>query len=216
MIFLHGWGGDARAFLFAAKSLKCTSTLVDFYGFGKTPHPNYSLSVSDYAYGVLEIMDTLGIKKATLVGHSFGGRVAIELAAKFPDRVEKLVLVDSAGILPKRGLKFYFRLLKHKILKFLRGYGLEGSADFKSLSGAIAGTFINVVNYDQRHLLKNINAPTAIFWGDKDYDTPLYMAKIFNKKIKNSHLFIFTNCGHFSYLDNSGKFIRILSAFIYG
>ncbi len=216
MIFLHGWGGDAHAFLFAAKQIFCTATLVDFYGFGKTPHPDYPLTVADYAAGVIELMDYLQISSAVLVGHSFGGRVAIEIAAKYPNRVDKLVLVDSAGIKPKRRLKYYYKILKHKILKKIRGYGLEGSADYKALSDAMRGTFINVINYNQKPLLKKITAPTVVFWGDKDKETPLYMAKIFRRKIKDSHLFLFTNCGHFSYLDNSGKFVRILSAFIYG
>ena len=61
--------------------------------------------VKDYADGVLELMDKLNIEKATLVGHSFGGRVAIYIAAKYPEKVEKLVLVDSAGIKPRRDRK---------------------------------------------------------------------------------------------------------------
>ena len=77
-------------------------------------------------------------------------------------------------------------------------------------------TFRNVVNYDETPLLGKISAETAIFWGDNDKDTPLYMAKKLNKKIPNSFLFVLTNAGHFSYLDNSGSFLKILSAFIYG
>ena len=117
MIFLHGWGGDVRSFLFIAKNLGVSATLVDFYGFGKTPHPDYPLTVKDYAEGVIETMDAAGIAKADIVGHSFGGRVAIYLAAYYPERVNKLVLVDSAGVKPRRGIKYYFRITLHKILK---------------------------------------------------------------------------------------------------
>lgn len=81
-----------------------TSTLVDFYGFGKTPHPDYPLTVKDYADGVLELMDKLNIEKATLVGHSFGGRIAIYIAAKYPEKVEKLVLVTARVLSPEGGL----------------------------------------------------------------------------------------------------------------
>lgn len=216
MIFLHGWGGDSRSFLYAAKKLNCSATLIDMYGFGMTPHPDRPLTVSDYAAGVIKLMDKYAIKKASFVGHSFGGRVAIEIAANYPNRVDKLVLVDSAGVKPRRRFKYYFNLLKHKILKKIRGYGLSGSSDYQKLSPVMKRTFINVVNYNQVPLLKSIAAPTAIFWGEDDRETPMYMAKILNKKIVNSYLFVFTNCGHFSYLDNSGKFIAILSAFIYG
>lgn len=216
MIFLHGWGGNAEAFLFAANHLKAyKSVLIDFYGFGRTPHPDYPLTVKDYVNGVIEVMDNLGLKSATIIGHSFGGRVAIELAANFSERVDKLVLVDSAGIKPRRGIKYYFKICVHKILKKF-GRGLKGSSDFQALSPVMKKTFINVVNYDQTYLLEKINSPTAIFWGDNDRATPLYMAKILNKKIKNSALFILTNSSHFSYLDNSGKFLLILSAFLKG
>ena len=149
-----------------------TSTLVDFYGFGKTPHPDYPLTVKDYADGVLELMDKLNIEKATLVGHSFGGRVAIYIAAKYPEKVEKLVLVDSAGIKPRRGIKYRLKILLHKILKMF-GKGLKGSKDYRALSPVMKKTFQNVVNYDETYLLSDITADTAIFWGDKDKDTPL-------------------------------------------
>lgn len=215
MIFLHGWGGDVRSFLFVAKNLSVTSTLVDFYGFGKTPHPDYPLTVKDYVDGVIELMDFLKIEKATFVGHSFGGRVAIYIAAKYPKRVDKLVLVDSAGIKPRRGIKYRVKVFAHKILKKF-GKGLKGSDDYRVLSPVMKKTFQNVVNYDETHLLKDIKADTAIFWGEKDKDTPLYMAKKLNKKIASSHLFLLTNAGHFSYLDNSGYFLRVISAFIYG
>lgn len=103
----------------------------------------------------------------------------------------------------------------HKILKKF-GKGLKGSKDYRVLSPVMKKTFQNVVNYDETYLLSDITADTAIFWGDKDKDTPLYMARKLNKKIKSSHLFLLTNAGHFSYLDNSGYFLKILSAFIYG
>ena len=181
MIFLHGWGGDVRSFLFVAKNLGVRATLVDFYGFGKTPHPDYPLTVKDFAEGVIETMDAAGIAKADIVGHSFGGRVAIYLAAYYPERVNKLVLVDSAGVKPRRGIKYYFKITLHKILKKFGG-GLKGSDDYRALSPVMQATFRNVVNYDETPLLGRISAETAIFWGDNDKDTPLYMAKKLNKK----------------------------------
>lgn len=80
-----------------------TSTLVDFYGFGKTPHPDYPLTVEDYADGVLELMDKLGIKKATLVGHSFGGRVAIYIAQSIPRKSKNSCLWTARELSPEGG-----------------------------------------------------------------------------------------------------------------
>ncbi len=214
MIFLHGWGANLQAFLFVAKALDCRSVLVDFYGFGKTPHPDYPLTVSDYAKGVIDVMKKEGIKSAVIVGHSFGGRVAIEIAAKHAELVEKLVLVDSAGIKPRRGLKYYFKIIVHKLLIKFGGRGLSGSADYRALSPVMKQTFKNVVNYDQKGLLQDIQCETAIFWGTNDTATPLYMARILKRKIKKSYLFLLTNAGHFSYLDSNAKFIKILKAFL--
>jgi Predicted hydrolases or acyltransferases (alpha/beta hydrolase superfamily) len=215
VIFLHGWGGDASAFLFAAKRVKCRATLVDFYGFGRSPEPDAPLTVPDYAAAVLDVMDKEGIKSAVMVGHSFGGRVALELAAKYPERIELLVLVDSAGLRPRRGLRYYLKVFTHKILKRF-GKGLSGSADYRALSPLMKRTFINVVNYNQAYLLKKIKAETAIIWGTHDKVTPWYMAKKFKRKISGSYLFPLTNAGHFSYLDNSAAFVKILSALVGG
>lgn len=214
-VFLHGWGGGIPSFLFVAKQLNCRCTLVDFYGFGKSAHPNFPLTVADYARGVLEILKKQGIKKAAFIGHSFGGRVAIEIAASHPELVSRLVLVDSAGIKPKRTVKYYLKVAVHKVLK-LFGKGLKGSDDYRALSPVMKKTFINVVNYDQTPLLSRITAPTAIFWGDKDKQTPPYMAKKMNRLIADSHIFWLTNAGHFSYLDNSVLFVSILKAFLEG
>lgn len=213
MIFLHGWGSNASAFLFVAREVKCRAVLVDFYGFGKSPEPKEPLTVKSYASAVLEVMQAESLESAVLVGHSFGGRVAIEIAANYPEKVKSLVLIDSAGVRPRRGIRYYFKVLLHKMLKKL-GKGLSGSADYRALSPVMKRTFINIVNYNQTPQLKNVRCETAIFWGDRDRVTPMYMARVLKRKIKRSYLFILTNSGHFSYLDNSAKFLPVFSALL--
>lgn len=215
IIFLHGWGGDASAFLFAAKALadRFRVTLIEFPGFGESEQPPRAYTVADYARCVLRVASALGIERATLVGHSFGGRVSLEIAAKFPHFVDKLALVDSAGLKPRRGLKYYFLIYLHKILVRLGRKGLEGSKDFRALSPVMKSTFKNVVNYDQTPLLKRISCPTAVFWGRDDKDTPPYMAKKFVRNIADSHIF-WLNGGHFAYIDDMGAFMAVLTAFV--
>ena len=82
----------------------CKSIVVDFNGFGETPEPNRPYSVGDYAGEVLSVLEKENIEDTIIVGHSFGGRVALEICAKFPDVARALVLVDSAGIKPRRKL----------------------------------------------------------------------------------------------------------------
>ena len=94
VVFLHGWGGNASAFLFVAERLKsfCRSIVVDFNGFGDTPEPNRPYSVGDYAGEVLSVLEKEGVKKAIIVGHSFGGRFSPSLmgADKYMGGIRKI------------------------------------------------------------------------------------------------------------------------------
>lgn len=190
----------------------CRSIVVDFNGFGDTPEPDRPYTVGDYAGEVLAVLEKESIDKAIFVGHSFGGRVAIELGAKFPDAVEGLVLVDSAGIKPHRHPSYYLKIATHKVLKKLGFNGLKGSRDYRVLSYIMKETFKNVVSYDQQKLLKDISMPTAIFWGKEDKETPLYMAKKL-ATIPDSKVF-YLDGGHYAYVTDLDNFVRILSAFI--
>lgn len=213
-MFLHGWGGDASAFLFCAERLKdeFCCVLPDFRGFGKSAEPKFPFGVADHAADVLALADEAGAERFCLVGHSFGGRVAIEIAARHPERVRSLVLVDSAGLRPRRGVFYRLRVFTHKLLKKLGGKGLAGSSDYRALSPVMKGTFVKVVNYDQTFLLPRIVCPTAVFWGKDDRDTPLYMAKRFVRGIRDSSLFLLEG-GHFAYLEDE-RFFPILRAFL--
>ncbi len=186
---------------------------MDFNGFGETPEPQIPYGVGDYAGEVLSVLEKEGVKNAIFVGHSFGGRVAIEIAAKFSDAVRGLVLVDSAGLKPRRKLSYYAKIFVHKFLKKLGFKGLKGSKDYQVLSFIMKETFKKVVSYDQTYLLKDISVPTAIFWGNCDKETPPYMARKFEKNIKDSKLF-WLDGGHYAYVDDLKKFATILSAFI--
>lgn len=215
IIFLHGWGGSTDSFLAVAKrfSPRFRVTLVDFAGFGKTAEPTRPMTVADYANDVLGLMQELNIKKATLVGHSFGGRVAIEIAAKHGHLVDKIVLVDSAGLKPRRSISYYFKVAVHKLRLKLGLKGLKGSKDYSKLSPVMKQTFKNIVNYNQKPLLSHINGGTAIFWGKNDKETKPYMARVFHRRISGSALF-WLDGGHFAYLEDGRAFMAILSAFL--
>ncbi len=217
IVFLHGWGGSIASFLGCAKrlALKNRVTLVDFAGFGQTPEPKKPMSVSDYARDVIELMNKLSIASASFVGHSFGGRVAIEIASKHQILVEKLVLVSSAGIKPKRSILYYAKVFYHKMCKFFGLKGLAGSSDYQVLSPVMKESFKKIVNYNQRSQLSQIKSETAIFWGKSDKETKPYMAKIFKQNIANSELF-WLRGGHFAYIDDFQKFVLILDAFLNG
>lgn len=216
VIFLHGWGGGASAFLFCAERLKeeFRCVLVDFPGFGESAEPPVPWTVGDYAAEVTALADRLGATEFALVGHSFGGRVALETAAEQPERVRALALVDAAGLKPRRKPSYFLRVAVHKLAKKFGGRGLKGSSDYRALSPVMKGTFIKVVNYDQTPLLRRVKCPTAVFWGKDDRDTPPYMAKRFLRGIKDSSLFLLDG-GHFAYLTDR-TFLPVLAAFLRG
>ncbi len=216
ILFLHGWGGSIDSFMGLGKSLsnRFRVTLIDFYGFGKTPHPAKPLMLNDYVESVLEIIKQYDMHSINIIAHSFGGRVAIKLTAKYEYLCEKLVLIDSAGLKPRRTIKYYYRVIRHRLLKLLKIPHKAGSKDYQQLSPIMKKTFVNVVNENLYHLLGNITTPTLIIWGNKDKETPIYMARKLNKKIVGSGLVVLNGAGHYSYLEQPTRVLLILNSFL--
>ncbi len=225
IVFLHGWGADLNSFFWLRNFfLDKTVLFVDFSGFGGSPEPDVPYFVSDYVQELKSLIGEFEVSSLTLIGHSFGGRVAIKFASLYQDDYDefKLCLVDSAGVLPKRGISYHLKVWKYKRLKkkainsskYREKIKDMGSSDYRKLSKVMKQTFVNVVNEDLLPFAKFITAETIIVWGKKDKDTKLYMAKKLNKAIKNSKLYIFENAGHFSFLDNKLEFLILLDTFI--
>lgn len=215
IVFLHGWGASRSAFLFVAKRL-CFNyrvTVLDFAGFGDSQAPVEPYGVPEYADDVIKLLDICDIGHATFVGHSFGGRVATEIAVNCPSIVERLVLIDSAGIKPRRKPSYFVKVALHKMLRKLGKKGLKGSSDYAVLSDEMKKTFVNVVGYDQRKDICRISQPTAVFWGKNDKETPLYMYRYYLKHVKDAQGFLLDG-GHFSYVDDFAKFMAILLAYL--
>ena len=225
VVFLHGWGADRNSFLWVEPYFdECSKIFVDFPGFGKSFEPEKSWNVESYAVALKKLIDEFEVAELILVGHSFGGRVAIKFASMFQKEYlkMKICLVDSAGILPKRGIDYWWKVWRYKNLK-RKAIGnpslkskLEkfGSTDYKNLSDVMKQVFVNVVNEDLSNLAKLVQVETILIWGEKDKDTKPWMAKKLNKLIKNSKLFVLKNAGHFSFADKPQEFLFILDRFI--
>ena len=192
---------------------------IDFSGFGKSPEPDKNYTIYDYANEVIEVLDYYKIDTFSVVGHSFGGRVALILNTK--RAVQNIVLVDSAGLKYKNNLLTKLKIINYKIvknlvrIKFLNESSLKkyGSEDYKNLSNNMKQVFCNVVNENLKDFACKVFCPTLIVWGDKDKTTPLYMAKNFKKYIKNSKIAVLKG-GHFAYLENLFEFNNLLLEFL--
>ena len=226
MVFLHGWGADKNSFLWLKDYFvdEWSMIFVDFDGFGDAPEPEEAMFVGDYAKKLKEIIDKFSPEKLVLVGHSFGGRVAIKFSFLYQNIYEKLalVLVDSAGVLPKRNLFYHLKVFRYKRLKrkamgdkrFEKKLEKFGSKDYKVLSGVMKQTFVNVVNEDLSRDAKFVKANTIIVWGDRDKETKTYMARKLNRLIDGSKLYFLRGCGHFPFLEKKEEFVIILDTFL--
>jgi len=233
VLLLHGWGGRADSFLPVANGLEASKKVyrLDFPGFGESETPKDVWNVTDYADCLAVWIRAQELEKPDIVAHSFGGRVSIVLAAAYPELVGKLVLVDSAGILPKRDMKYKIKVALAKAGKavlnlpvlgaFLKRTGIEkalrrrtGSADYRELNEMMREIFIKVINQDLEPFLPLIKASTLLVWGELDQDTPVSFGKTMEDKIPDAGLVILPGAGHFSYLDQFPWFMKILKSFL--
>jgi pimeloyl-ACP methyl ester carboxylesterase len=228
VVLLHGWGGSMESMdlIFGELLPRYAVTSLDFPGHGKSDLPPAPWSVSDFAEFLLRFMDTLRIQRPHLIAHSFGGRVAIRLAATHPERAGKLILIDSAGIPPPRSGGYRLRVLMGRMGKFAarhggawgerlrrRIYAAVGSGEYLK-SGPLRETFLKVVNEDLTPLLRRIQSPTLLVWGEKDTDTPPASGRTMERLIPGAELILLKDAGHYSYLDQYGQFRLILGRFL--
>lgn len=230
VLLLHGWGARAAAMRPVLDVLQADHAVyaLDFPGFGQSALPPTPWGVGEYCRVVVELLEKHEVGRAAVIGHSFGGRVGIKLAAEHPELVEKLVLVDSAGIRPAPSARQ--RLLGPAVrggkvlLGALSRVGLGepverlarerlGSADYRA-AGPLRETFIRVVSEDLRPLLPRIKAPTLLIWGERDEETPVADARTMEREIPDAGLVILEGAGHFSYLDRPSDFSRIVRTFL--
>jgi pimeloyl-ACP methyl ester carboxylesterase len=229
ILLLHGWGGSIESMGLVLDDFANHYAVfaIDFPGHGESDMPPTAWGVSDYAELVLGIMDTLHLQRPHIIAHSFGGRVTIKLASSHPDRVGKIVLVDSAGVRPPRSMQYYLRIILAKIGKYLARrcgklgalirdwlYTAIASRDYLN-AGPLRDTFTKIVNEDLTPRLPHIKSPTLLIWGEKnDKETPVSSAMIMKKLIPQTELVVFKNAGHFSYIDQYSKFRLIVRRFL--
>lgn len=230
IVILHGWGANIDTVVPIVNILSENYRVyaLDLPGFGKSEEPKEVMGSFGYVKIVKKFLEEMGITKASFVGHSFGGKLSIILSVEHPELVDKLVLIDSAGLIAIRGFKYYAKVYSFKTLRWIyknlffwiadenrlkKFYQKFGSDDYRDAQGIMRKIFVKVVNENLKPLLKDIEAPTLLIWGDKDDATPLYMGEIMEKEIKDSGLVVIEDGGHYSYLDNYSKFNAVIRSF---
>jgi len=212
-LILHGWGASTDSWTGIQERLSKNFQviLLDFPGFGKSDFPPKAWGVQDYCEFILDFTEKMELEKFHLLGHSFGGRVCIKLAAQFPEKIKKLILVDSAGIESEKGMSIKVRTRLASLMgifkavpgfkigrKFYYKFMIRNTDYFKAM-GIMKEVFKKVIAEDLTSWLGKISVPTLIIWGKRDKSTPIKHGYLMEEKIRNSELKIF-DTGHSPHL----------------
>jgi pimeloyl-ACP methyl ester carboxylesterase len=240
LIILHGWGSLKERWQEVKSIIEQSSAnweeagpppikvvVMDLPGFKKETELSRVWDLDDYVDWFKEFSQEFD-EPFFLLGHSFGGRIAIKFAEQNPEKLKALILVSSAGIIPKR--KFSRAVLgkiasRGKIFSFLPLYGLFRKGFYKYILRRtdyiqaeklpyLKETFKNVIKEDLRKYFSKIETRCLIIWGDKDDMTPLSDGKIMAQEMPNSRLEILRGIGHFPYTQNPKLLSRKIIEFI--
>ncbi len=231
VLLLHGWGSAKEVYRGIINTLKgrCRLIAPDFPGCGESDTMTAPWTLDDYCSFVLKLLDALNIQNPIMMGHSHGGRVTLYMTAKGMLNPEKIVLLDAAGLIPKKTFKQKFRAKSFKAIKgvltlpVIKNYSAGlldkarrhyGSADYNAAPEVLRKTLVSLVNTDIRDVLPNIKCPSLLIWGDLDTATPLSDAKIIEQLIPDAGLCILKGTGHYSFCEKPYDAAAIINSFI--
>ena len=204
VLALHGWRRDRADFRLVLDGLDAVA--LDLPGFGASPPPPEAWGSADYAKAVLPVLDELAAPPV-VVGHSFGGRVAVHLAAAAPDRLGALVLTGVPSLV-RRETPPAKSPLRFRVARALHRRGLVsddrlealrrqyGSEDYRAASGVMRDVLVRLVNEDYEEQLAAISCPVELVWGDTDTAAPLADAERAAARLADAHLTVVPGAGH--------------------
>lgn len=221
VIILHGWTKDTGSWdkvLAALRSSGIAVELPRIPGLSDGTDPVWGLDdYVDWLEGVLPQ------EPVVLIGHSNGGRIAIAFTAKYPQRVKKLILVDSAGL----PLKDPYTLLKNSVFKKIATVGRKFTSseslrkllykaarvsDYPDSTPNMRKTMANLIKVDLSVALPKITVPTLIIWGANDRVTPISMAREMKAGIANSRLEIISDARHAPHITHSEQVASLITS----
>lgn len=234
VLLLHGWGAPAETYrlIIDHLSVYCRVIAPDLPGFGESEEPPEAWTPARYAEFVKAFAAQRGITEATLIGHSNGGRIAIcLLSGDCPFTVTKAILMDSAGLKPRRGLSYYLKVYTFKAVRTIfslpgirtlfpnvveNARRRHGSADYRAASPVMRLSMVLAVNEDMAALLPLVKASTLLIWGENDTATPLCDGQKMAKLIPDAGLVTLAGAGHFAFAERWGQCARVLDSFLKG
>lgn len=235
VLILPGWGTTVNTYMPIINSMSTYSTVycLDMPGFGESEEPNISWNLDNYVTFVVNFIKNQNIKEVDLIGHSNGGRIIIKLMSQknLNFKVNKIVLIGSAGIVHKKTLSQKLKIKIYKLCKKIlelkpikatfpnlisKLKNRFGSEDYRNASPVMKQTLVQLIDQDLRELLPNINVPTLLIWGVNDTATPIYDGEIMEKLIPDAGLIKVENCTHYVFLERPAYVNKIISTFLNG
>jgi pimeloyl-ACP methyl ester carboxylesterase len=237
-LILHGWGSSSDSWVSVQKQISEQGFEVivpDFPGFGKSPTPKEPWNVDSYVNWLNDFIIEINKSGSDftepffLLGHSFGGRIAIKFAVKYSEKIQSLILCSSAGIKPEVGLQqeiFYYLarigdyLFSQKPFRRFKNtarnifYKAIRRKDYLMANGVMKETIKNILEEDLLDYLSKVKTQTLILWGKLDKMAPVKYAYIMKEKIPNSKLIILPKVGHSPQLDIPEKLSQTLIQFL--
>ena len=205
MIWLHGWRLDHKSLLQLSELLQdeTENYLIDLPGFGQSETPSKIWGTIDYANELIIWLKTLPPKKTYIIGHSFGGRVAIQISQLIPEKISGIILIAASGLKMKRSIFFKIKAttLKYmgKCLKnidnilntsfkenFARNFG---SSDYRAATGIMRKMFVKIIHEDLTNIASLVKTPALLIYGAKDEEAPPIFGSKYNKLMTNSQYF---------------------------
>jgi pimeloyl-ACP methyl ester carboxylesterase len=186
VLALHGWGRSHADFDRTLAGLDAIA--LDFPGFGASPPPPAAWGAGEYAAAVVPVIDECFDAPPLVLGHSLGGRVAVHLAAAYPDRVRVLVLT-AAPLLRRAAYGAQRPAAGYRAAKFLNRVGLVSDArmeriryersapDWRAAAGVMRDVFTRLVNESYEDELRRVRCHVELLWGDDDTAAPVAMAE---------------------------------------
>ncbi len=231
LLMLHGWGASCEAYrgIINAVSHRFRCIAPDFPGCGQSDIMKEPWTLDNYTDFVQKFITALSLTNPIMFGHSHGGRVTMKMAADGTVNPSKIILLDAAGLIPKKTLKQKTRARNFKIIKKVltlpplkksceglleRARAHYGSADYNAAPPVLRQTLVSLVNTDIRDILPNIKASTLLIWGENDTATPLADAKIIESLIKDCGLCVIEGAGHWSFVENPALAHAIIKSFL--
>lgn len=217
IVALHGWGRDRHDL--EAVTASSRSLLIDLPGHGASPAPDHAWGARDYARCLADALDDHGSDRVVVVGHSFGGRVGVCLAAQRPDLVSALAISGTPLLRSETSRRPVFAMRVAKRARAMRLISEErldtvryryGSADYRAANGVMRQILVRVVNEDYRDELAAISAPMTMIWGVTDTAAPIATARAATQFISHLVDFVELPGGHFAICEHPSDAIAAI------